>query len=277
MNVFSKMILQLDLYKDTINEIVRKYQDEDAAIKARLLPAVYQTEHQVLVEKYRAQISDARDKKTTTLNDLLNDVQRNLKVWTSQPVGNERLLESIKSAHEVGVKFTAEEIETFADSLNNSHMGRRILQELAKESGVKLPEKVVSTDVYIDALKGAKLEAEIFLKYFCGEKMLGAELLPESDRKSPLLGIALTGKPFRSDSRILQAAAIFGDGKVPTGSRGRFTVSDKEILDKMLSGCATRDEKKHRVQELISQNEDLKSFFILSDETKVFVKELEKD
>ena len=267
MNDFSSMWLSLDVHRDKVNKIIKEFREADKKNKERYSDSFYQEQHKELVEKYKEKIAGEKDRVTDTINTYIENMQDTLQKWIAAPLPESRLnlLNLIMGS---GLKLNRAEFEVLSGYVGNNYFGRKILSALAEKEGIHI-ESTPDISVYERLLKDCISSADVFISGFYGT-MPEWELVPSNTSKY-VVNAAAAGSPIK-DGCALHKAALFWDGSSVPCSKTKISSEDREILQKLYSGCNDDNAKATRTKELLSETPELKETLELT-EYKQYISE----
>jgi len=261
MNKFSELYLSLKMYKEDVDALVSDFLDEDIRNKKTYQDAIYLDLHKNGVDKYKAKLDEARDLKVWRLNNILDEIQSNLKDWLVTPIDS-KLLNTLCALHSCGVKLSDTEIEALQASLGSSYFGLKLLQEIAKDSSVMFLG-ARNADRYAKMISDIKSTAGLFLNNYCGDKMQGLELLGDKANKN-LAAASCSPAILRNNSILLQASILWDGDGIPSPRKKTLTAEELDIINRMYEGCNGTDAQKARTAEILSNNPDMREVIALS-------------
>ncbi len=183
-------------------------------------------------------------------------------------------------ARNMGIKLSLQELRGLNQGIGGNYWGSRIMVQLAKENGINTSEFEEFNDLstVMQSIKNARISSDNFIRWYVGNDLSCFDLLNDSDRNNSLATALCSGAAdsaiFKENSSILQAALIFDQDDLPVTTYHRtLSDSDKEIIKFMIPDDLSRDDKQTRVNDLISQNADLKEIFSLDSGLKEFLPE----
>lgn len=153
-----------------------------------------------------------------------------------------------------GLKLSRAEFEVLKESIGNNYFGNRILSALAERDGIFV-KKNYGLETYERILKDCISSADIFLKGFYGSSPAW-ELVPNNVNKH-IVAAAAAGAPIK-DGCALHRAALLWDGSSVPCSKTKISAEDKDILNKLYSGCLDESAKIERTKGLIAETPELK-------------------
>jgi len=260
-NKFTELYFSLKGYKDDADGIIDGFLNEDSHDKKTYRNEVYLNLHTKKVETFKYKLDAARERKVGRLNSILNEVQDNLKCWLTTPI-NDRTLNTVCALHSCGVKLNDSEIEALRDSLGNSYFGQKLLQKIAKDSGVMLLS-VKNVDSYTRMISNIKISAELFVYNYCGSEMQGLELLGKEANVN-LAAASCNPAILKDGSTLLQASLLWDGSGIPFPRKKMLTREELAIISKMYEGFNGADAQKARTAEILASNPDMREVIGLS-------------
>lgn len=268
MNDFNAMWLSLSVHGDKVNEIVKEFRETDKKNKERYSDSFYQEQHKELVEEFKKKIVFEKDRVTDTINTYIWNMQDTLQKWIAAPLPESRL-NLLKLIMESGLKMNVSEFEVIQGYIGNNYFGRKILSALAEKEGIHI-ESVPDIAVYERLLKDCISSSDVFIKGFYGTTPEW-ELVPTNISRH-IVSAAAVGTPIK-DGCALHRAALFWDGSSVPCSKTKITSEDKDILNKLYSGCNDDSTKITRTKELLSEMPELKETLKLTEYKKYIPEE----
>jgi len=261
MNKFTELFFSLKSYQDDADEIINNFLSENAHDKKAFRNEVYLNLHAKKVETFKCKLDTARETKTRRLNSILNEVQDNLKAWLTTPI-NDRMLNTICALHTCGVQLTDTELGALQNALGNSYFGQKLIQKIAKDSGVMLLG-AQDADNFTRMISNIKSAAELFIFNYCGSKMQGLELLGK-DANVNLAAASCVPAILKDNSTLLQASLLWDGCGIPSPRKKSLTAEELDIVSRMYEGCAGTNAQKTRTKEILSTNPAMKEVLSLS-------------
>ncbi len=269
MNDFSSIWLSLDVHRDKINAIVNEYRNADKKNQETYSEAYYQEQHKELVAKYREKIVREKEEAEDKLNTYFDNIQTTLDKWISAPLPESKI-NLLHLLMQSGIKLNGAEFEVLKESIGNNYFGNRILSALAERDGIFV-KKNYGLETYERILKDCISSADVFLKGFYGSSPAW-ELVPNNVNKH-IVAAAAAGAPIK-DGCALHRAAMLWDGSSVPCSKTKISADDKDILNKLYSGCLDESAKIERTKGLIAETPELKEVLKMT-EYKRFIPEEE--
>ncbi len=267
MNDFSSIWLSLDVHRDKINAIVNEYRNADKKNQETYSEAYYQEQHKELVAKYREKIVREKEEAEDKLNTYFDNIQTTLDKWISAPLPESKI-NLLHLLMQSGIKLNGAEFEVLKESIGNNYFGNRILSALAERDGIFV-KKNYGLETYERILKDCISSADVFLKGFYGSSPAW-ELVPNNVNKH-IVAAAAAGAPIK-DGCALHRAAMLWDGSSVPCSKTKISADDKDILNKLYSGCLDESAKIERTKGLIAETPELKEVLKMT-EYKRFIPE----
>lgn len=252
MNDFSSIWLSLDVHRDKVNAVVDEYRKADKRNRKTYSDDFYQRQHEELIAKYREKIAKEKENVGNTLNVYFGNIQDTLNQWVSAPLPESKtnLLYLIMQS---GLKLNRAEFEAIQESIGTNYWGNRILARVAEQNSI-LVKKGYGLETYERILKDCISSADVFVNGFYGQNPAW-EFVPENVSKH-LVAAAAAGTPIKNGCALHRAALLWDGSSIPC-SKTKLSVNDKDIIEKLYSGCSTDNEKISRTEELISETPEL--------------------
>lgn len=260
MNDFSSIWLSLDIYRDKINSIVNEYRTADEKNRETYSVTYYKEEHAKLIAKYRDEIAREKEKIEDTLNTYFVNIQTALNKWISAPLPESKI-NMLYLVMQSGLKLNRAELEVLQGSVGNNYFGNRILSALAERDGI-LVKKGYGLETYERILKDCISSVDVFVCGFYGSNPAW-ELVPDNVNKH-IVTAAAAGTSLK-DGCTLHKAALLWDGSSVPCSKTKISSEDREILQKLYSGCNDDNAKVARTKELLSETPELKETLQLTE------------
>ncbi len=282
MNSFEKILLSLDSYRNTISGIGDRYKKESESNSKFYGSSVYNDIQNDTKKLYKSEFDKAREQERRDIDDMFQSVYTSLESYVCRPVRDQQLLNTITSAHSLGITFSAAELQYFNNSIGNTYLGNKIVTALAKESGVStITLEKNNLDTLSRSVKNGESSVRNFINFFSGNNLQAYDLLDPEQINNPLgstlSAAASDSEVFKAGSPILQCALIFSENDVPATINSRtLTSTDKQIIDFMFQDCESQEEKKNRATTLISENSDLKPIFDLDPDIRPLINSKDK-
>lgn len=268
MNDFSSIWLSLDVHRDKINAIVAEYRGTDRRNRENFSDSYYQEQHNELIAKYQDKIAREKEKAEDTLNTYFDNIQTVLDKWVSAPLPESKI-NLLYLLMQSGIKLSRVEFEVLKKSVGNNYFGNRILSALAERDGIPV-KKVYGLETYERILEDCISSADVFLHGFYGSSPAW-ELVPGSTHKH-IVTAAAAGVPLK-DGCALHRAALLWDGSSVPCSKTKINSEDKDVLNKLYSGCNDDSTKAIRTKELLSEMPELKETLQLTEYSGYIPKE----
>lgn len=265
MNRFTELLFALEIYKDDIDKIVSQYRKTDAADKQTYSAQTYAERHLQNVESARKKIKSRQLTMIDRANGIIDDIQDALKRWICPPV-NDKQLPMLSTLLASGLKLNGAEIEVLQQNANGNYFAGRLVDELAKRSGVKGIRPQRSVEAYVAALKRVTSAADIFINGYVGQKSPFAKELLPGNVSDYIIYAASACCIFSGESSLLTAALLWDGDDVPVQSAKRtLTNDDREIMDRMFEGCKTEMHYGAMAQKIVTENPEIKEILQLSE------------
>lgn len=265
MNRFSELLFALEIYKDDIDKIVSQYRKTDAADKQTYSTQTYAERHSQNVESARKKIKSRQLTMIDRANGIIDDIQDALKRWICPPV-NDKQLPMLSTLLTSGMKLNGAEIEVLQQNANGNYFAGRLVDELAKHSGVKGIRPQRSVEAYVAALKRVIFATDIFINGYLGQKSPFAKELLPGNVSDHIIYAASACRIFSGESSLLTAALLWDGDEVPVQSAKRtLTNDDRAIMDRMFEGCKTEMHYGAMAQKIVTENPEIKEILQLSE------------
>ena len=265
MNRFSEMRNSLDCYRDKVDAIIKKFQEEKAKIESTYTPSAGEPLLAKNLIRAQEQFAVAQNGIIDRVNGIICDIQNQLKGWVSASPTNDKQFQLVTTLFSLGIALSVGEIESLQSSLGDNYFSHKIVAKLAEQSGVKGIRMPYRLDLYVGLLNNVKNEADVFISGYCGAKPV-QELF--TDKNTPvsknLVYAAAVGRPFAPDSALLIAAAVWDGDGIPTKRKNRLTADDLDVLNQMFKGCTTPEQLSGRTTQILSQTPEMREILAIS-------------
>ena len=260
MNEFSSIWLDLDIHRDTINEIVADYRNIDKKNKENYSDNFYQKQKRELVAKYQSKISKEKEKTGDSVNFSFYRIQTTLQKWISAPLAESKA-NILRLFKEFDLEMNKSEIEIMQEAIGDNYLGNRVLSALAARNGIHIKAKP-NIETYERVLKDCISTGDLFLKGFYGSTPAW-DLVPASVSKN--IVVAAAAGTMLKDGCSLHKAALLWDGSSAPCPKTIITADDQEVLAKLYSGCTDDAAKAGRTKELIDEMPELRNILMLTE------------
>ncbi len=263
MNGFDEIQKILKHHKDTVDNIITRYYEDDREPKERFKEDYYLSAHQKNLIDKQADLHVLQQKTADDLNFELNYIQEDLVKWVTRPMADEKKFNLLMSMFSSGVELSEAEIEAFANVNGDSYFAARTLEKIAEKSGVSSPWKYCPfhLDDYISALQNIKNQCDVFVSGYVGEKPCRDLFGSDNTPADYIINVASGCLPFTQNSAVLAAQVLWSRDGVPITKKQLLDETDWANLGRLYED--TPDMGK-RTEEIVRQNPELKNLIELS-------------